>query len=400
MKKVLLIDEWVPSPLDSGKKIRTYNLIKNLSADFKITLMCYANEHDTDNIKEIEKINVKILPVRDTRLKKWTIPFYSRVFINLFENVPFSTIYHIKPAFQDKLYTYIAEEQPDIIHCEWTNLSPFLERCDLSKTVISSHNIESDIWRRLAQQSNNPFTKILAHNQKRKIEILEKYWYPKAACCTAVSQKDFDTIKGYGGNCWLIENGVDVKYYSEFDSNQVTRGNTIVFTASYDSFSNEDGALFFMREHWKSLKDRLHDAQLIFVGKKPTKRMLEAAANDPTIQFTGWVPDVRPFIARAKVCIVPLRIGGGSRLKIFEAMAMKKAIVSTSIGAEGINIKNDSEILIADDPKNFVDAIIKLCAFENLRKNIAVNAYNYIYSSYDWSALAEKQKMAWLSISS
>jgi len=400
MKKILFIDEWIPFPPDSGKKIRTYNLIKNLSSDFDITLICFVKDYEVKNIKEIEKINIRILPVRDDRLKKWTTRFYMRVCVNLFEKVPFSTIYHIKPTFRREIISFAAKNKPDVIHCEWTNLSPFLEGCDLSKTVISSHNIESDIWNRLADQTRNPLKKLVARNQARKIEILEKYWYPKVACCTAVSRNDQVKIEEYGGISYVVENGVDVNYYSGFDSVFCAYENTIVFTASYDSFSNEDGAIYFMREHWAYIKKRLPDARLLFIGKNPTRKMIQSAAKDPAIQFTGLVDDVRPFVANAKVCVVPLRIGGGSRLKIFEAMAMRKAIVSTSIGAEGIEVTDGDELLIRDIPQNFADAVVELCLNDDKRNIISNRAYDFVSLRFDWSVIAEKQKKIWLKLCS
>jgi polysaccharide biosynthesis protein PslH len=391
--KVLVIDEWLPYPLDCGKKIRTFNLMKNLAASFDITLMCYMDPGEV-YVHKVEQNGIKVIGIEDRRLEKWTLPFYARVGVNLFESVPFSTVYHVQHEFVASIQEYIINEDPDVIHCEWTNLSPLLEGCDFRKVVIASHNIESDIWFRLSEQTKNPFKKLIAYNQAKKIEKLERFWYPRVACCTAVSKNDCATIKSYGGCSCVVENGVDVGYYTQ--SATAVEDNHIVFTASYDTFSNQDAAHYFIDEHWQVIKRKIPDVKLVFVGKCPTAKMSQAAANDPLIILTGWVDDVRPYIAKAKVCVVPLRIGGGSRLKIFEAMAMKKAIVSTTIGAEGIDVADGRHILLRDKPQDFSDAVVQCFLDTNLRKNLAKNAFDFVKNKYDWIVLAEVQKKIWL----
>ncbi|NLX17742.1 MAG: glycosyltransferase [Desulfobulbus sp.] len=397
MKKVLVIDEWIPFPLDSGKKIRTYNLLKHLAQSFEITLLCYGDADQT-KLVEMEKIGIKVVPIEDRRLKKWTISFYARVALNLFESVPFSTVYHVRPELRERLSSLIHTLYPDVIHCEWTNLAPLLTGCDLRKCVISSHNIESDIWFRFAEQSKNPLKKFVALNQARKIEQLERHWYPQVAFCTAVSKNDSAVIEQYGGRSRTVENGVDVGFYRETDSNIFDT--SIVFTASYDTFSNQDAAYYFIDEHWQYIKKELPDANLVFVGKNPTEKMEEAAREDSSIKLTGWVADVRPYIARARVCIVPLRIGGGSRLKIFEAMAMKKAIVSTTIGAEGIDVVDGRELLLRDDPRTFSEAVVTCYTDERKRQELGTNAFEFVETNYDWPQLANIQKQVWLDVAS
>lgn len=397
MKKILVIDEWIPFPLDSGKKIRTYNLLKHLAQSFEITLLCY-DDADQTKVVEMERLGIKVVAIEDRRLKKWTLPFYARVGLNLFEPTPFSTVYHVRPELKERLSSLIHTLQPDVIHCEWTNLAPLLVGCDLERCVISSHNIESDIWFRLAKQTKNPLKKLVALNQARKIEQLERYWYQQVAFCTAVSKNDSAVIEQYGGRSCTVENGVDVGFYGETGSGSCE--NSIVFTASYDTFSNQDAAYFFIDEHWPYIRKELPDASLVFVGKNPTEKMKQATLEDSSIQLTGWVADVRPYIARARVCIVPLRIGGGSRLKIFEAMAMKKAIVSTSIGAEGIDVVDGRELMLRDDPKSFSEAVVTCYIDEQKQEHLAAHAFEFVKTNYDWPRLANIQKQVWLDVAS
>lgn len=394
--KVLVLDEWIPYPLDCGKKIRTYNLLRQLSRAFDITLMGYADAHHDEALDAMRNLGIHVVPIPDNRLRKWSIPFFFRVFLNFFEKVPFSTVYHIQSDFQRAILDFVKKESPSIIHCEWTNLAPLLDGLDFAKTVIASHNIESDIWFRLAQHSRNPFKKILAYNQARKIKALEQFWYPRAAYCTAVSEQDNAVIQRYGARSCVVANGVDVGYYSSIAP--VDNGDVIVFTASYDTFSNQDGVHFFLDDIWGRIKRDTPTAQMYFVGKHPTERMKSAAANDASIHFTGWVEDVRPFIAKAKVCVVPLRIAGGSRLKILEAMAMNKPIVSTVVGAEGIDVTDGKDILLRDDPSAFADAVTSCLRSKTLCGQLGHQAFVHVQAHYDWAALAKKQEAVWRAV--
>jgi len=348
--KVIVIDEWIPWPLESGKKIRSYNLISRLSQKHEVIYMSYVNlPQEQSKLEALEKVGIRVIPIADNRTHKWTAKFYLEVMLNFLSKEPFSTPYHIKQDFIDKLEQIIQTEKPDLVHCEWTNLAPFLEYVKGIPTVISSHNIESDIWRRFGDHGSNIFKRILGYSQAKKIERLERSWYPRANMCIAVSNEDKQVIDSYGGNAVVVDNGVDISFYSSFPRTEVDE-NAIIFTASFDTFSNQDGAVYFVREIYPLIKRGRPGIQLWLVGKDPSAEILSFATGDASIHVTGTVDDVRRYISRAALCIVPLRIGGGSRLKILEALALRKAVVSTTVGAEGLAVTHGKDILLADTP--------------------------------------------------
>ena len=137
-----------------------------------------------------------------------------------------------------------------------------------------------------------------------------------------------------------------------------------------DWLPNEDGIFYFANEIFPLIRRQVPDATLCIVGRKPSRRLQDLASRVPNIQLTGWVEDVRPYLAQRAVCIVPLRIGGGTRLKIFEAMSMAKAVVSTSIGAEGLPVKNGEHLLMADEPASFAESTIRLLGNDSRRAEI------------------------------
>jgi len=393
--KILVIDEWLPWPLESGKKIRTYNLIRRLAKVFDICYVAYVRlPGEEDKIRIMEENGIRVFPVSDRRTIKWTPKFYYEVALNLFSAEPFSSTYHISDEFIDIMRSVIYNEKPDLVHCEWTNYAPLLEYAGSLPSVISAHNVESDIWRRFGEHGSSIFKRILGNSQAKKIERLERKWYPRATMCIAVSPEDQKVIQGYGSNVRLVENGVDISYYNN-SNNELIDKNSIIFTASFDTFSNQDGAEYLVKEIYPIIKTEIPGINLWLVGKDPSYVLRSFPEMDASVHVTGTVEDVRPYIARSAVCIVPLRIGGGSRLKILEALAMKKAVVSTTVGAEGLSITDGDNILIADTPERFSKCVVD-CLLDNKKcEQLGKKGYQLISERYNWDRLAEYQEKIW-----
>ncbi|WP_339136678.1 MAG: glycosyltransferase family 4 protein [Candidatus Electrothrix sp. GW3-4] len=397
--KVLVVDEWLPWPLETGKKIRTFNTIANLANRHEIHFLAYVDKNkDNEKIKIFQEIGIHVIPVPDVRTAKWTTKFYWEVIINFFLSVPFSTQYHVTKAFKERMHNAVRRLSPDLIHCEWTNLAPLLEEYGDFPTVIAAHNIESDIWYRFALNGSNIFKRLLGRVQAKRIEKLERKWYPRVDRCIAVSEADKLVIEEYGGKVSLVDNGVDLEFYNEnnkIGQREELEGNRIIFVASFDTFSNQDGAHYFVNNIFPILQEALTDIELWLVGKNPPAKIREYGEKNSQIKVTGSVPDVREFIARSKICIVPLRIGGGSRLKILEAMAMHKPIVSTSIGAEGLSITDGKNIVLADLPDDFAAAILDILRDERKQRMIGNEGYALVTACYDWDHLTGLQDEAW-----
>jgi polysaccharide biosynthesis protein PslH len=395
--KVLVIDEWLPWPLESGKKIRSYNLLSRLAKTNDILYMAFVDLiHEQDKVKIMEDKGFRVTPVRDTRTPKWTAKFYSQVLLNFLSKEPFSTSYHIKRNFIEQLGMVLEQEKPDLVHCEWTNLAPYLKFVKNVPCIISSHNVESDIWKRLGKHGSNIFKKIVGYSQAKKIENLEKKWYPQVNMCITVSREDQKILQGYGAKVKVVENGVDINYYDI--PQDIVDPYSLIFTASFDTFSNQDGAEYFVKDIYPIIKKRIPQIQLWLVGKDPSEHMKFFPKHDSSIHVTGTVDDVRPYVSRAAVCVVPLRIGGGSRLKILEALAMKKAVISTTVGAEGLTITHDRDILLADKPDKFAEYVLLCIRNDDTRNSLAEAGYELVKEKYDWSNLANIHHEVWESV--
>jgi glycosyltransferase involved in cell wall biosynthesis len=206
----------------------------------------------------------------------------------------------------------------------------------------------------------------------------------------AVSEADRETFaRLYPGinldALHVVRTGVDTQFFTPASGPE--SGIELVFTGSMDWLPNEDGMLWFCREVLPLIRREVPDVTLSIVGRSPTPAVRQLA-REPGVRVTGRVDDVRQYIQDAALFVVPLRIGGGTRLKIFEAMAMGKAVVSTTVGAEGLPVTHDRDILLADDPASFARAVIRLLHDGDERRQLASAGRRLVEEHFDWSAVA------------
>jgi len=262
--------------------------------------------------------------------------------------------------------------------------------------VIFTHNVESEIWRRHAETKTGMFGKLLYGAQYRRMMRYEARTLGRFDGVLAVSDADRDTFSRlYPGAirrpAHVVPTGVDTDYFAPSPSGPDSR--EMVFTGSMDWLPNEDAMVFFCRDVLPIIRAQEPAVRLTIVGRAPTpavKRLADAAF----VQVTGRVDDVRPYMKDAAVYVVPLRIGGGTRLKIFEAMAMGKAVVSTTVGAEGLPVTSGDHVMLADDPRTFADAVVRLMRNVDRRREIEAAARALVVERYDWSAVAGELETA------
>jgi glycosyltransferase involved in cell wall biosynthesis len=257
-------------------------------------------------------------------------------------------------------------------------------------SVLFTHNVESEIWRRHYETAANPLKKALLRQQWQRMLRFEREALARFDVVLAVSEADGETFERlYPGTLrrpvHIVKTGVDTAYFTPMPGRE--RRAHLVFTGSMDWLPNEDGMRTFVRDILPRIRAAEPEVTLSIIGRAPTpavRRLAEQAG----IDVTGRVDDVRPHVAAGSVYVVPLRIGGGTRLKIFEAMAMGKAVVSTTIGAEGLPVTDGTDIVIADDPARFADAVVALIRDAAARRRIEQAARRLVVEHYDWSTVA------------
>ncbi len=228
-------------------------------------------------------------------------------------------------------------------------------------TVLFQHNVESMIWKRHYEVQRNPLKKAYLYGQWRKTWAYERSACRKFDMVVAVSAADEEQMRTEFGltQAAAVPTGVDVDYFRPRNTIPSDKHN-IVFTGSMDWLPNEDAMQYFIRDVLPLIREAIPDLTLTIVGRNPYPSLVELSKRDKSIIVTGRVDDVRPYIERAAAYIVPIRIGGGTRLKIYEAMAMEKPVVSTTIGAEGLPVNDGQELLLADTPAAFAAAVVRL----------------------------------------
>jgi glycosyltransferase involved in cell wall biosynthesis len=296
---------------------------------------------------------------------------------------------------QKQLQTWFREQRYDVAVCDFLDAAiNFPGRLNIP-SVLFQHNVESEIWRRHADTAGNPVKKMLYRMEFRKMLRYERAAVRKFQHVIAVSENDRALMTKWvdGDRVTVVPTGVDLAQYRPAPNPLDISAPLVTFVGAMDWEPNVDGVEYFCAEVWPAIKAEVPQARLRIVGRNPDRRVQKWASNsinnDNSIEVTGRVPSVVEHLRQSAVIIVPLRIGGGTRLKIYEAMATGKAVVSTTIGAEGLDVHHGHDIMLADDPRSFAQAVIMLLRDPELRRRYE-NAAAETAARYDWPAIGER----------
>jgi polysaccharide biosynthesis protein PslH len=386
--RILVLDEGFPYPLDSGKRIRTYYLTRELAREFEVSYLAYATpEHPA--IEVLRGLGVQCHPVAPCDLRQHGPRFYLRLGLNLLSPLPYIVTSHTTRRFAARPSALLAGDAFDLVVCEWTPYANFLRQHRHVPSIIVAHNLEGRIWRRYESVERNPARRAYISVQRKKVERFERECFSWASGATAVSADEAQGIRdlGVAYPVEVIDNGVDTEHFHV--ANLPAIPNRMVFCAAFDWRPNQDAAAHFVEDILPLIRGRIPDAHVVFVGRQPPRHLVELG-NRPGVTVTGTVPDVRPYVASASLCVVPLRIGGGSRLKILEAMAMRVPVLSTTIGAEGLEVTPGSDILIADGSRDFAERAIRALGHPHETAAIARAGRELVERRYQWPILGER----------
>jgi len=386
-------------PLDKGGKLRTWNLMRHLARRHEITYLAFAEPNHTQGVIDAMHqvaARVETIPRVDPPKGSWR--FYQDAALHLADPLPYAVGKYRSRAYRQRVDALLARDAFDLLVCDFlvpaVNL-PWRLPCP---AVIFTHNVESEIWRRHADTEASVLKRLLYRTQHRRMLRFERRTLERFDGVLAVSDADRDTFEHlYPGSlrkpAHVVPTGVDTEFFAPTPSAAASR--RLVFTGSMDWLPNEDAMVFFVREVLSLIRAEEPDVTLSIVGRAPTPAVRKLA-REPGVHVTGAVDDVRPYVDEAAVYVVPLRIGGGTRLKIFEAMAMGKAVVSTTVGAEGLPVVDGTHMMLADDPRSFARETVALIRDLDRRRQLERAARALVVSKYDWSAVAGELEQALL----
>ena len=397
--KLLWLNAGLLLPLDKGGKLRTWHVMRHLAARHDITYLSFEDATQTAGDRAgMREVCARLETVPRTDAAKGTWRFYAGAARYVVDAAPYAVAKYRSAAYRARLEALLARERFDAVICDF--LPPVVNLPDRlpCPSIVFTHNVEAEIWRRHAEQAANPWSKHLLTQQWKRMLRFEEAALGRFDLVLAVSDADRRTFqrlyaRGLHAPVHVVQTGVDTGFFTP--ASMPAARTHMVFTGSMDWLPNEDGMVYFCREILPKIRQSEPEATLSIIGRSPTPAVMKLAEISG-VEVTGRVDDVRPHIAPGSVYVVPLRIGGGTRLKIFEAMSMAKAVVSTTVGAEGLPVTSGRDIEIADEPARFAHSVVHLMRDPGARRAIETAARQLVVERYDWSAVAHDFEAALL----
>jgi glycosyltransferase involved in cell wall biosynthesis len=395
---VVLVDEELSYPPTSGKRIRTLNLTLRLARRHHLTYICHRNQ---DPLEAREAAAYFTRQGISTVVVDRAVPprsgagFYLRLAANLFSPLPYSVASHTSRALRRALREYAALHPVDLWHCEWTPYAQALDGLP-GHRVIMAPNVESVIWRRYYETEENPLRRWYIGQQWRKFERFEQRALGAATRVVAVSDLDARRMERDFGvpRPDVVDNGVDTAYFRPQAVPRIP--SRLLFLGSLDWRPNLDAVTLLLDRVFPAVRALEPSATLCLVGRNPPDSLRRRVAAEPGIELHGSVPDVRPFLAACGLLVVPLRIGGGSRLKILEALAARTPVVSTRIGAEGLCLDPDRHLTVVEEVDDLAGAIVSAIRAPAMAQAQAATGRERVLARYDWDILADRLEQVWL----
>jgi polysaccharide biosynthesis protein PslH len=375
-------------PLSSGGDIRSYHIARQLAAHHQLTFLSYYGGPRDSQYEQDLKAH---FPGAECICTGGTTGGMGRgldYLLRLGKRAPYAVSRFESAQVREMLRAWFQEKEFDVAVCDFLDAAINFPAKLTVPTVLFQHNVESEIWRRHAETSGDVARRALYRMEFAKMLRYEQEMVRKFEQVIAVSEHDRGMMSAWvdAKRITVVPTGVNL---SQFRGNGQARavGPLVTFVGAMDWEPNIDAVEYFCREIWPAIKARVPAARFRIVGRNPDSRTRSLACE--AVEVTGSVVSVVDHLRESAVVVVPLRIGGGTRIKIYEAMAAGKAVVSTSVGAEGLDVHDGEDIILADAPTGFADAVSQLLDDVELRARYE-RAAAALASRYDWSAIGQR----------
>lgn len=377
-------------PLNAGGRHRSFHIISDLSRRHRVTLMTtHGPEDDSQGLATRLSSCQRVVSVPWAAPRRGSARFASALVRSWFSPLPVYLQKCCIPALREEVRRILATGNVDLCVADFLASTPNVPLDGPAPVVLFAHNVEHVIWNRMRQVDPRPWRRPLLDLEWRKMKRYETEICARAALTIAVSEVDRGILAAQapGARVCAVPTGVDTAYFTP--NGVAERPAALVFTGSMDWYPNEDAMLYFMDAILPSIRREMPTVSFTVVGRNPTPRLRTAAAA-VGVRVTGTVNDVRPYMAEGAVYVVPLRVGGGTRLKMFEALAMGKAVVSTTVGAEGLPLVPGQHFLQADEPADFARATVALLRDPARRKALGTAGQRLVEERYSWRQVAQE----------
>ena len=375
-------------PSTTGGRVRSLRTIGELSRRHQVTVVTtHGPGDDPEGLARYLSQCHRVVSLPYTPPKRGSAAFPAAVMRSWMSRYPVDLWKWQVPEVRDQVERLLASGNIDLCIADFLFAAANVPTGGPTPVVLFEHNVEYQIWQRLAALERRPWLRALFEIEWRKLRAREAEACQRADLTIAVSEDDRRRLEQIapGIRASSIPTGVDVDYFTPDRSAE--RPSNLVFSGSMDWHPNEDAVLYFVETILPRIRAQVPDVTFTVVGRNPTGRVREIAERAGAV-VTGTVDDVRPFIAAGEVYVVPLRAGGGTRLKIFEALAMARPVVSTTVGAEGLGIGPGRHFLAADDPGAFADTVVSLLRDPARRRALGDAGRRLVESCYGWPSIA------------
>lgn len=385
--RLLFLCQLLPYPPDGGAPIRTYNILRLLAEKYEVTALCFYRRSNVRDLSEsIERLS-SMAETSTFRIEQE----YSRIrmfldhAIGLLSGRVYTERAYESFEYRSALKRVLRARRFDLVHVDSLDLSGYLEELGDLPVICVHHNVESQLLARRGTLERSLLKRWYMNRQAKLMEREERKWAPRVRLNVVVSAADMARLKGIApsADVCVVPNGVDADQFQpgHFDESG------IVFVGGLTWFPNRDALDHLVDDILPVLRERGVLEEVTWVGYASAAE--RSQFQERGVSLTGYVDDIRPIVQRAACFVVPLRVGGGTRLKILDAWAMGKAVVSTSIGCEGLDAIDGLNILVRDNPVSFAEAVQQVLHDKALRQRLGEQARMTIETTYAWKIVGE-----------
>jgi glycosyltransferase involved in cell wall biosynthesis len=394
----VIVDGDVSYPPTSGKRLRTLHLLLRLARRHRLTYIgrCDAKSEEARQAREfLGDHGIEPILVDHPVPRKTGLAFCARLAANLLSPLPYSAASHQSTRMRRVVGEYAASHEVDVWQFEWTPYLDTLTGHDDACRVLIAHNVDTLIWQRYHETARGLLRRFYIRQQWRKFERFERRCFRAATWVVAVSEDDARLVREQFGmpRVDVVDNGIDRACFAAVQGERDPR--RILFLGALDWRPNLDAVGRLLVRIFPAVLAQEPAARLLLVGRNPPPALVQRVAETPRVELYADVPDVRPYLGTSGVMTVPLRIGGGSRLKILEALACGLPVVSSRVGMEGLCLLPGEDLVIADSDEEMAQALVDCLRRPVLAQQMAERARSFVLQRYDWDVLADKLEQVW-----
>ena len=392
--RLLFLSQVLPYPPDGGVKIRTFHTLRLLSQSFDVTALCFYRwkkglveqdlEHSVSALREFAH-PLEIFPIPQEH-QRWRL--LTDHLSSLLTGRPYTVPTYRSTQFKNRLRHWLQEREFSLVHADSLDLSGYFRHLTGLPLACVHHDAQSRLLLRRSEQEPNPLKARYLKLQARLMKGEERRWCPKVDLNVAVSDTDASYLRNEsgGGAYTIVPNGVDIDRF--VPSDDAPSPTEVMFVGGTSWFPNKDALEFFATKVLPTLRALVPEVSVTWVGRA-TPEEIERYSTLPGLTLTGYVDDIRPYAARAACFIVPIRVGGGTRIKILDGWAMGKAIVSTTVGCEGLAANHGENIVVADSATAFANSVSRILNDPALRRRLEEEGRRTVESVYSWDVIGK-----------